>query len=83
MVLEQDICIKLVLNPGDKAVKALYKALEADNIDLPEDLELDMYIDGESLIIYIRSRNIGRLRNTLDDIMRCIHGVLKLGLERK
>lgn len=74
---------RLILHSDAKVAKALYKALEADNRDLPDDLELMMRTDEDLLLIEVKCRGIGRLRNTLEDLMRCIHGVLDLGATEK
>jgi tRNA threonylcarbamoyladenosine modification (KEOPS) complex Pcc1 subunit len=78
MYQDVKISASLRINLSSETASALYKALEADNKEIPSDMKISMDIKGDSLEIYIECRGLGRLRNTLEDLMRCIHSILKL-----
>lgn len=61
--------------------KALSEALEPDNVQLPERVQLAVRARGEILEISLRSSDIGSLLNTMNDILSCLQPALKLSLK--
>ncbi|RLF13203.1 MAG: hypothetical protein DRJ62_00410 [Thermoprotei archaeon] len=61
--------------------KALSEALEPDNVQLPERVQLAVRVRGEILEISLRSSDIGSLLNTMNDILSCLQPALKLSLK--
>ncbi|RLF22450.1 MAG: hypothetical protein DRJ68_01475 [Thermoprotei archaeon] len=61
--------------------KALSEALEPDNVQLPERIQLAVRARGEILEISLRSSDIGSLLNTMNDILSCLQPALKLSLK--
>ncbi|RLE57755.1 MAG: hypothetical protein DRJ40_00625 [Thermoprotei archaeon] len=52
-------------------------ALEVDNVDLPEKLELlQVMCQGNELIIKVIAKDLGTLRNTVNDVLRCLYSAM-------
>lgn len=59
---------------------ALYNSLKPDNIDIPPAINLKMLISKDQLEIVVTSKieEILKLKSTIDDITRCLTGVLEM-----
>ncbi len=56
---------------------SLKSALEVDNVDLPEKLELlQMNCQGNELITRVVAKDLGTLRNTVNDVLRCLYSAM-------
>ncbi len=62
---------------------ALLKSLKPDNIDLPDDMKIDMEVDGSILKLLIECSQVGSLINTMNDIFSCLQPAIKTISELK
>lgn len=57
----------------EETARAVKRAIEPDNLSLPEEIEINCDVDGLNLIIDVKcSRSIGSLVLTLDDLLSCV-----------
>jgi len=58
---------------SSEIAEALYRAVEPDNVDLPSGLKIKVIKRENSILFYIECEGkIGRLLQTLDDLLACI-----------
>lgn len=76
----EKIILEIEIQKDNKLlIDSLYKSLIPDNVDIPEGIELVIkLLKGNKLYIKVASdiREVLTLRNTVDDIIRCIIGIL-------
>jgi len=67
----------LILLPG--LVNVVVRALNPDNVKLPEGLELEIEkVNEDHLKIVIEAEDVGTAINTMNDIFACLQPLLKL-----
>ncbi len=65
--------------PLPELIDVVMKALNPDNVGLPEDLKLEVErVDEGRLKIIIEATDIGTVINTMNDIFACLQPLLKL-----
>ena len=65
--------VNIVLRLHVEGVDEVKKAIEVDNVDIPREItKLKVYVEKGSLVIDIEATDVGTLRNTVNDILRCI-----------
>ncbi|MDT7891222.1 MAG: KEOPS complex subunit Pcc1 [Thermoproteota archaeon] len=71
------ILLKISFDSINTASNVL-SSLSPDNLNIPQDLYLNFFQEGNELIIEARSENIKRLRSTLEEILVLISSLEKL-----
>lgn len=55
-----------------KIIENLISSLTPDNVNLPSDLHIHIIEKDDEMEICIESENLLRIKNTVDDLIRCI-----------
>jgi len=78
--LSEEIALLLKISHlNDKVLKSMQVALSPDNLVLPAGLTIEMSVHNKSLNIIIRdtSGKIERVKQTVNDILRCMCAVYR------
>ncbi len=68
----------LIKGMKKKDAKKMIQSLSPDNIDIPSDLDISLNFQDDYLEVIVISSNIMRVKNTIDDVFRCILPILNL-----